>query len=143
VITVGLISVVTVTTVVFVLIYTPFYVTQHEPHDPYSVARRVLTSSPLVDGQVLFSRGVAVHNIKAFGRLIFQMHPLHRHNGLPNNMRRMLRNQLSKVDFKQNLTGDPAWGYEGCPDCHTDIPRLREGLLGSQVRSCQVDEFPN
>lgn len=51
-ITVALASVITVSTVVFVLIYAPVYVVQHEPMDPYSVARRVLTSSPLVDGQV-------------------------------------------------------------------------------------------
>jgi len=47
----------------------------------------------------------------------------------------MLRNQLSKVDFKQNLTEDPIWGFDACSNCHTDIPRLREGLLGAQVKN--------
>jgi hypothetical protein len=49
----GLLSTTVVCTIVFVIIYTPYYVVQHEPMDPYSVAERVLTSSPLVDGQVI------------------------------------------------------------------------------------------
>jgi hypothetical protein len=48
-------------------------------------------------------------------------------------MRRILKNHISQVDFKQNLTEDPVWGSEACVTCHTDIPRLRKGLLGSQV----------
>ncbi|CAB3378501.1 Hypothetical predicted protein [Cloeon dipterum] len=100
---IGIVSVIVVCTVTFLIIYTPFYVVQHLPEDPYSVARRALKNGPLIDG----------------------------HNGLPNNLMRLLKNRLQEFDYRQNLTDDPIWGTEACANCHSDIPRLVQGLVGS------------
>ncbi|KAF4521298.1 hypothetical protein B566_EDAN002302 [Ephemera danica] len=71
---------------------------------PSDLALRVLQTTPLVDG----------------------------HNDLPWNLREIVRNRLSEVDFLQNLTLDSVWGREVCPSCATDIPRLRAGHVGAQ-----------
>ncbi|XP_059476222.1 dipeptidase 1-like [Neocloeon triangulifer] len=102
---VTIVSVTLICTVTFLIIYTPFYVVQHEPSDPYAVARRVLKTAPLVDG----------------------------HNGFPNNLHRILENRIQNTDFRQNLTEDPIWGMKSCPTCHSDIVRLKEGIMGTQL----------
>lgn len=52
---------------------------------------------------------------------------LSRHNDLAWALYREVNNQLNAVNLNENLTG-LGWSI-----CHTDIPRLRQGLLGAQV----------
>jgi len=54
-----------------------------------------------------------------------------RHNDLANNIIGLANGQLANVDLGQNLTSHPLW--QDCMSCHTDIPRLRAGMVGAQV----------
>ncbi|XP_065341461.1 dipeptidase 1-like [Cloeon dipterum] len=75
------------------------------PEEARQIALRVLESVPLVDG----------------------------HNDLAMNIRQLADGKLSNVDLSQNLTDNPLW--QGCNNCHTDIPRLRAGMVGAQFWS--------
>jgi hypothetical protein len=125
VITVGVISVVTVTTVVFVLIYTPFYVTQHEPHDPYSVARRVLTSSPLVDGQVQFSRDVTEH--KSFRPFNFPNASLTQTQWTAQQYAAYTAQPIVKSGFQAESDRGPSVGLRGMPRLPHGHPSTARG----------------
>lgn len=48
--------------------------------------------------------------------------PFNRHNDLPYQYRKIVRNQVEKLNIAANY-----------PDIHTDIPRLRQGHVGGQV----------
>ncbi|XP_059478482.1 dipeptidase 1-like [Neocloeon triangulifer] len=79
--------------------------TRRSPEEARLIAERVLESVPLVDG----------------------------HNDLAMNIRNKAAGQLANVDLSQNLTNHPLW--VGCGNCHTDIPRLRAGMVGAQFWS--------
>lgn len=46
-------------------------------------------------------------------------------------LRKLVHNDLSKVNFNSDLTQDPVWANH--PESYTDIPRLRKGMVGGQV----------
>ena len=54
---------------------------------------------------------------------------LHSHNDLPMKMKRGANNKLTTFDLNEL----PPWDVT-----HTDIPRLRQGLVGAQVRPLYV-----
>lgn len=61
------------------------------------------------------------------------IHPLSpiRHNDLPWNVRKFVHNQLGEVNLSSDLGKVDPWA--GSDWSHTDIPRLRAGLVGAQV----------
>ncbi|KOX81309.1 hypothetical protein WN51_00217 [Melipona quadrifasciata] len=67
------------------------------------VIRRILTEVPLIDG----------------------------HNDLPWNVRKFVHNQLGEVNLSSDLGRVDPWARSDWS--HTDIPRLRAGLVGAQV----------
>ncbi|XP_033212479.1 putative dipeptidase NECHADRAFT_87110 [Belonocnema kinseyi] len=69
------------------------------------VIRRILTEVPLIDG----------------------------HNDLPWNVRKFVHNQLGEVNLSSDLGRVDPWARSDWS--HTDIPRLRAGLVGAQVSS--------
>lgn len=48
-----------------------------------------------------------------------------RHNDIPYQIRIKYKNRLENLTFDKNLKNESTW--------HTDIPRLRQGKVGSQV----------
>lgn len=52
------------------------------------------------------------------------------HNDLPYRLRLLVNNQLQRVNLNSDLRLDPVWG--NCSGCYTDIPRLRQGMVGGQ-----------
>lgn len=62
-------------------------------------------------------------------KLIF----LRRHNDLPWNVRKFVHNQLGEVNLSSDLGRVDPWARSDWS--HTDIPRLRAGLVGAQVNS--------
>ncbi|KYQ56568.1 Dipeptidase 1 [Trachymyrmex zeteki] len=66
------------------------------------VIRRILTEVPLIDG----------------------------HNDLPWNVRKFVHNQLGEVNLSSDLGRVDPWARSDWS--HTDIPRLRAGLVGAQ-----------
>ncbi|GLV39867.1 uncharacterized protein CBL_08069 [Carabus blaptoides fortunei] len=61
------------------------------------------------------------------------------HNDLPNNLRMLIRNNVTAFHFESDLTNDSTWGSANCGSCFTDIPRLRKGKLGAQFWVAYVD----
>ncbi|CAG2066074.1 unnamed protein product, partial [Timema podura] len=59
-----------------------------------------------------------------------------RHNDLPWNLRKFLHNQLSKFPFHEDLRQLEPWS--GSPWSHTDLHRLRQGMVGAQFWSAYV-----
>lgn len=57
---------------------------------------------------------------------------LSRHNDLPWNVRKFVHNQLGEVNLSSDLGRVDPWARSDWS--HTDIPRLRAGLVGAQVR---------
>ena len=55
-----------------------------------------------------------------------------RHNDLPWNIRKFLRNQINEFELDTDLTQVEPWSISKYS--HTDLPRLREGMVGAQVR---------
>lgn len=55
----------------------------------------------------------------------------HRHNDLPWNVRKFVHNQLGEVNLSSDLGRVDPWARSDWS--HTDIPRLRAGLVGAQV----------
>ncbi|TGZ37697.1 Dipeptidase [Temnothorax longispinosus] len=72
------------------------------------VIRRILTEVPLIDG----------------------------HNDLPWNVRKFVHNQLGEVNLSSDLGRVDPWARSDWS--HTDIPRLRAGLVGAQFWSAYV-----
>lgn len=56
-----------------------------------------------------------------------------RHNDLPWNVRKFVHNQLGEVNLSSDLGRVDPWARSDWS--HTDIPRLRAGLVGAQVNS--------
>ena len=54
-----------------------------------------------------------------------------RHNDLPWNIRKFVHNKLDTVNFTHNLKYVDPWSKSKWS--HTDIVRLKEGLVGCQV----------
>lgn len=54
-----------------------------------------------------------------------------RHNDLPWNVRKFVHNQLGEVNLSSDLGRVDPWARSDWS--HTDIPRLRAGLVGAQV----------
>ncbi|XP_032458113.1 dipeptidase 1 isoform X2 [Nasonia vitripennis] len=72
------------------------------------IIRRILTEVPLIDG----------------------------HNDLPWNVRKFVHNQLGEVNLSSDLGRIDPWAKSDWS--HTDIPRLRAGLVGAQFWSAYV-----
>ncbi|XP_044006916.1 dipeptidase 1-like [Aphidius gifuensis] len=72
------------------------------------VIRRILTEVPLIDG----------------------------HNDLPWNVRKFVHNQLGEMNLSSDLGRVDPWARSDWS--HTDIPRLRAGLVGAQFWSAYV-----
>jgi len=58
---------------------------------------------------------------------------IRRHNDLPWNVRKFVHNQLGEVNLSSDLGRVDPWARSDWS--HTDIPRLRAGLVGAQVNS--------
>jgi hypothetical protein len=54
-----------------------------------------------------------------------------RHNDLPWNIRKFLKNQLVNFRFAEDLREMSPWSRSSWS--HTDLPRLREGMVAAQV----------
>ncbi|XP_028162190.1 putative dipeptidase MGYG_00085, partial [Ostrinia furnacalis] len=52
------------------------------------------------------------------------------HNDLPWNIRKFLRNQINEFELDTDLTIVEPWSISKYS--HTDLPRLREGMVGAQ-----------
>ncbi|XP_054288246.1 dipeptidase 1-like isoform X3 [Macrosteles quadrilineatus] len=72
------------------------------------IVRRILSEVPLIDG----------------------------HNDLPWNIRSFVHNQLALFNFSVDLTEVDPWSRSNWS--HTDLPRLRAGLVGAQFWSAYV-----
>lgn len=59
-----------------------------------------------------------------------------RHNDLPWNVRKFVHNQLGEVNLSSDLGRVDPWATSHWS--HTDIPRLRAGLVGAQVSISRV-----
>ncbi|CAL8087011.1 unnamed protein product [Orchesella dallaii] len=68
----------------------------------YRLVQRLLNESPLIDG----------------------------HNDLPWNLKKFLHGQLTEFRFDSNLQSQEPWSKSAWS--HTDLPRLRRGLVGAQ-----------
>lgn len=55
-----------------------------------------------------------------------------RHNDLPWNIRKFLKNQLRDFQFSDDLRDVSPWSHSSWS--HTDLRRLREGMVAAQVR---------
>ena len=55
-----------------------------------------------------------------------------RHNDFPWSTRNLLQNDLSGLNFNMNLSTIEPWASYSLD--HTDLPRLREGRVGGQVK---------
>ena len=53
-----------------------------------------------------------------------------RHNDLPYMLRKLVKNQLGKVNLTNLIDAEP---WSSTVDSHTDIVRLRQGQVGAQV----------
>ncbi|XP_063235967.1 dipeptidase 1-like [Bacillus rossius redtenbacheri] len=58
------------------------------------------------------------------------------HNDLPWNIRKFLKNQLVNFRFAEDLRGKAPWSRS--PWSHTDLLRLREGMVGAQFWSAYI-----
>lgn len=56
-----------------------------------------------------------------------------RHNDLPWNIRKFLKNQLREFRFGEDLRGIAPWSTSAWS--HTDLHRLKEGMVSAQVSS--------
>ena len=54
---------------------------------------------------------------------------LSRHDDFVMSVRYLLQNDLRDFNFDSDLTSDPRWVFN-----HVDLPRIREGRLGGQVK---------
>ncbi|XP_077287377.1 dipeptidase 1-like [Arctopsyche grandis] len=72
------------------------------------LAAALLASSPLIDG----------------------------HNDLPWNIRKFLHNKLKDFRFSEDLRNIPPWSTS--PWSHTDLPRLKQGLISAQFWAAYV-----
>ncbi|XP_026745230.1 putative dipeptidase MGYG_00085, partial [Trichoplusia ni] len=67
------------------------------------IAKQILEEVPLIDG----------------------------HNDLPWNIRKFLRNQINEFELNTDLTVVEPWSISKYS--HTDLPRLKQGMVGAQV----------
>lgn len=58
-----------------------------------------------------------------------------RANNLADNIYSILKNDISSFSFNTDLRNDPVWGKQACSSCHTDLVRLKEGQVSTQVRN--------
>ena len=65
--------------------------------------------------------------------ILLKLFPICRHNDLPWNVRKFVHNQLGEVNLSSDLGRVDPWARSDWS--HTDIPRLRAGLVGAQVNS--------
>ena len=68
-------------------------------------------------------------SLSVFNSLLFS--PV-RHNDLPWNIRKFVYNQILNFNFTSDLQKVEPWSRSNWS--HTDLPRLRAGLMGAQVR---------
>jgi len=64
-----------------------------------------------------------------------------RHNDLPWNVRKFVHNQLGEVNLSSDLGRVDPWARSDWS--HTDIPRLRAGLVGAQVNPTLYAHYPH
>ncbi|XP_044735714.1 dipeptidase 1 [Chrysoperla carnea] len=76
--------------------------------DRLDVVRKILHEVPLIDG----------------------------HNDLPWNIRKFLKNQLRDFRFNEDLRGVAPWSHSSWS--HTDLRRLREGMVAAQFWSAYI-----
>lgn len=60
-----------------------------------------------------------------------------RHNDLPWNIRRLIQNDMGKLNFSGDLRNVEPWASHN--ESHTDIPRLRQGHVGVQFWVAYTD----
>ena len=63
----------------------------------------------------------------------------YRHNDLPWNIRKYIHNNLDRINLTQNVKYIDPWSKS--PWSHTDIQRMREGLIGCQVSFSKFVKF--
>jgi membrane dipeptidase len=62
------------------------------------------------------------------------------HNDLPWNIRNFVHNQLAEFEFDTDLRQVVPWSKSAWSQ--TDLPRLRQGMVGGQVRTITPSSFP-
>lgn len=118
------------------------------------IAKQILEEVPLTDGYVLtFSTNLNIpyklqinmlvisveYNCKCFFGCLLNDYKhfvdvgfnFFRHNDLPWNIRKFLRNQINDFELDTDLTQVEPWSKSKYS--HTDLPRLRQGMVGAQV----------
>ncbi|KAF6202560.1 hypothetical protein GE061_002958 [Apolygus lucorum] len=81
---------------------------EEERLEMLDTVRRILTEVPLIDG----------------------------HNDLPWNIKKFVHNQLGRFNFSEDLTQIDPWSKSNWS--HTDLPRLKAGMVGAQFWSAYV-----
>ncbi|XP_068084343.1 dipeptidase 1-like [Anabrus simplex] len=72
----------------------------------------------------------------ACGNVLYSILRVFRHNDLAWNLRKFVHNQLHRFNFSADLRQVPPWATSSWSQ--TDLPRLREGMLGAQFWSAYV-----
>ncbi|KAF4518783.1 hypothetical protein B566_EDAN005403 [Ephemera danica] len=68
--------------------------------------------------------------LEAARRLLSEVPLIDGHNDLPWNIRKFLHNHLAEFRFSEDLRKIMPWKHS--PWSHTDLPRIRDGLVGAQ-----------
>ncbi|XP_066901694.1 dipeptidase 1 isoform X2 [Halyomorpha halys] len=74
--------------------------------------------------------------IQAIRRILREVPLIDGHNDLPWNIRKFVHNQLGRFNFSDDLRLVEPWSKSNWS--HTDLPRLKEGLVGGQFWSAYV-----
>lgn len=69
----------------------------------------------------------------------FFVHVTTRHNDLPWNVRKFMHNKLHAFNFTAQLNKMRPWSRSAWS--HTDLPRIKKGLVGAQVRRSPVKMY--
>ncbi|XP_073968658.1 dipeptidase 1-like isoform X2 [Rhodnius prolixus] len=76
------------------------------------------------------------HRMDQVRRILQEVPLIDGHNDLPWNIRKFVHNQLGKFNFSDDLRMVEPWSKSNWS--HTDLPRLRAGLVGAQFWSAYV-----
>ena len=101
------------------------------PTENLEKALQILAKNPIIDGlvekNIRFQPGF--YNMP--NRVLKMNTFMFSHNDFPFLLRKLLRNDLRKVNFNSDLSQTAP--FKGDKMDHTDLPRLRKGKVGGQV----------
>ncbi|KAL7302923.1 hypothetical protein TKK_0004151 [Trichogramma kaykai] len=101
----------------------------------------LLVAAILVGGfcvPLLLQSAPATHQqrLEVIRRLLSEVPLIDGHNDLPWNVRKFVHNQLGDVNLSSDLSRIEPWAKSDWS--HTDIPRLRAGQVGAQVKQGEL-----